>query len=402
MLKTFITACICWILASAPCAYAADSGPVKIGVLTDLSGLYADIGGPGAVDAVRMAVEDFDGSVLGRPIEVIEGDTQNKPDVAAAIARQWYDVGGVKMIIDLPSSPIALAVQKLSKDKDRVSIVTGAGSDTLTGKDCSPTGVHWVYDTYSTGKATVDAVVQRGGDSWFLVQLDQVFGAALAKEVTVELAEKGGKLVGVVRHPLNTSDFSSFILQAQASKAKVVGLANAGGDTINSLKQAQEFRLMQGGQQLVSLLMFISDVKSIGLQAAQGLLLTEAFYWDLNDESRAFSKRFFERNKRMPTSNQAGDYSATLHYLKAVKAAGTDDAMQVMAKMRAMPIKDPFTQDGRLRVDGRMVHDIYLMQVKKPEESKGPWDVYQVLQTIPGDQAFRPLSESDCPLVKRE
>ncbi len=402
MLKTFITACICWILASAPCAYAADSGPVKIGVLTDLSGLYADIGGPGAVDAVRMAVEDFDGSVLGRPIEVIEGDTQNKPDVAAAIARQWYDVGGVKMIIDLPSSPIALAVQKLSKDKDRISIVTGAGSDTLTGKDCSPTGVHWVYDTYSTGKATVDAVVQRGGDSWFLVQLDQVFGAALAKEVTVELAEKGGKLVGVVRHPLNTSDFSSFILQAQASKAKVVGLANAGGDTINSLKQAQEFRLMQGGQQLVSLLMFISDVKSIGLQAAQGLLLTEAFYWDLNDESRAFSKRFFERNKRMPTSNQAGDYSATLHYLKAVKAAGTDEATQVMAKMRAMPIKDPFTQDGRLRVDGRMVHDIYLMQVKKPEESKGPWDVYQVLQTIPGDQAFRPLSESDCPLVKRE
>ncbi len=256
MLKTFITACICWILASAPCAYAADSGPVKIGVLTDLSGLYADIGGPGAVDAVRMAVEDFDGSVLGRPIEVIEGDTQNKPDVAAAIARQWYDVAGVKMIIDLPSSPIALAVQKLSKDKDRISIVTGAGSDTLTGKDCSSTGVHWVYDTYSTGKATVDAVVQRGGDSWFLVQLDQVFGAALAKEVTVELAEKGGKLVGVVRHPLNTSDFSSFILQAQASKAKVVGLANAGGDTINSLKQAQEFRLMQGGQQLVSLLMF--------------------------------------------------------------------------------------------------------------------------------------------------
>ena len=249
MLKTFITACICWILATAPCAYAADSGPVKIGVLTDLSGLYADIGGPGAVDAVRMAVEDFDGSVLGRPIEVIEGDTQNKPDVAAAIARQWYDVGGVKMIIDLPSSPIALAVQKLSKDKDRISIVTGAGSDTLTGKDCSPTGVHWVYDTYSTGKATVDAVVQRGGDSWFLIQLDQVFGAALAKEVTVELAEKGGKLVGVVRHPLNTSDFSSFILQAQASKAKVVGLANAGGDTINSLKQAQEFRLMQGGQQ---------------------------------------------------------------------------------------------------------------------------------------------------------
>jgi len=402
VLKTFITACICWILAIAPCAYAADSGPVKIGVLTDLSGLYADIGGPGAVDAVRMAVEDFDGSVLGRPIEVIEGDTQNKPDVAAAIARQWYDLGGVKMIIDLPSSPIALAVQKLSKDKDRISIVTGAGSDTLTGKDCSPTGVHWVYDTYSTGKATVDAVVQRGGDSWFLIQLDQVFGAALAKEVTVELAEKGGKLVGVVRHPLNTSDFSSFILQAQASKAKVVGLANAGGDTINSLKQAQEFRLMQSGQQLVSLLMFISDVKSIGLQAAQGLLLTEAFYWDLNDESRAFSKRFFERNKRMPTSNQAGDYSATLHYLKAVKAAGTDEATQVMVKMRAMPIKDPFTQDGRLRVDGRMVHDIYLMQVKKPEESKGSWDVYKVLQTIPGDQAFRPLSESECPLVKSE
>ncbi len=402
MLRRFIVAGICSMLATAPCAHAADSGPLKIGVLTDLSGLYANIGGPGAVDAVRMAVDDFGGSVLGRPIEVIAADTQNKPDVAASIARQWYDVDGVKMIIDLPSSPIALAVQNLSKKKDRVSIVTGAGSDTLTGKDCSPTGVHWVYDTYSTGKAAVDAVVQRGGDSWFLIELDQVFGAALAKEVTAELAQKGGKLVGVVRHPLNTSDFSSLVLQAQASKAKVVGLANAGGDTINSLKQAQEFGLMQGGQQLVSLLMFISDVKSIGLQAAQGLVLTEAFYWDLNDESRVFSKRFFDRNKKMPTSNQAGDYSATLHYLKAIEAAGTDDATQVMAKMRAMPIKDPFTENGRLRVDGRMVHDMYLVQVKKPEESKGEWDVYKVLQEIPGDQVFRPLSESECPLVKRE
>lgn len=402
MLRTTIAAGICSMLATAFCAHAADSDPLKIGVLTDLSGLYADIGGPGAVDAVRMAVEDFGSSVLGRNIEVVAADTQNKPDIAASIARQWYDVDGVKMIIDLPSSPIALAVQDLSNKKDRISIVTGAGSDTLTGKDCSPTGVHWVYDTYSTGKATVDAVVQRGGDSWFLIELDQVFGAALAKEVTAELAQKGGKLVGVVRHPLNTSDFSSYLLQAQASKAKVVGLANAGGDTINSLKQAQEFGLMQGGQQLVSLLMFISDVKSVGLKAAQGLVLTEAFYWDLNDESRAFSTQFYKRNKKMPTSDQAGDYSATLHYLQAVKAAGTDDATQVMAKMRAMPIKDPFTQHGRLRVDGRMVHDMYLMQVKKPAESKGEWDVYNVLQTISGDQVFRPLSESECPLVKHD
>jgi len=372
---------------------------LKIGVLTDMSGLYADIGGPGSADAVRMAVEDFGGSVLGRPVEVLVADTQNKPDVASSIARHWYDIDKVDMIIDLPSSPVALAVQNLSKERKKISIVTGAGSDTLTGKDCSPTGVHWVYDTYSTGKATVDAVMRRGGKSWFLIQLDQVFGDALAKIVTEEIRKQDGTLVGVVKHPLNTSDFSSYVLRAQASGAKVVALANAGLDTVNALKQAREFHLMQRGQQVVALLMFISDVESLGLEDAQGLVLTEAFYWDLNDNSRAFSRRYFMRNKKMPTSNQAGDYSATLHYLKAVKESGTTEARAVMDKMRATPIDDPFTEHGVLRADGRMVHNIYLVQVKKPEESTEPWDVYNVIATIPGDQAFRPLSESQCPLV---
>lgn len=372
---------------------------LKIGVLTDMSGLYADIGGPGSADAVRMAVEDFGGSVLGRPIEVLVADTQNKPDVASSIARHWYDVDKVDMIIDLPSSPVALAVQNLSKEKKKISIVTGAGSDTLTGKDCSPTGAHWVYDTYSTGKATVDAVMRRSGTSWFLIQLDQVFGDALAKIVTEEIRKQGGTLLGVVKHPLNTSDFSSYVLRAQASGAKVVALANAGFDTVNALKQAREFHLMERGQQVVALLMFISDVESVGLKDAQGLVLTEAFYWDLNDRSRAFSRRFFMRNKKMPTSNQAGDYSATLHYLKAVKESGTTEARTVMDKMRATPIDDAFTEHGVLRADGRMVHDIYLVQVKRPEESTEPWDIYNVIATIPGDQAFRPLSESECPLV---
>lgn len=379
----------------------AQTPPLRIGVLADLSGLYADIGGPGAVEAVRMAVEDFGGSVLGRTVEVLSGDTQNKPDVASSIARQWYDRDGVAMIVDLPSSPIALAVQSLAREKNRVSIVTGAGSDTLTGSACSPSGVHWVYDTYSTGKATADAVLRRGGDSWFLIQLDQAFGEALSKVLTAELHAKGAQIVGVAKHPLSMPDFSSLILEARTSGAKIIGLANAGGDTVNALKQAQEFGVIAGGQQVVALLAFISDVRSVGLKDAQGLVLTEAYYWDMNELSRGFAHRYFKRTKRMPTAEQAGDYSATLHYLNALKAAGTDEAGAVMAKMREMPVHDAFTQTGRLREDGRMVHDVYLVQVKSPKDSTEPWDVYNILETIRGEDAFRPLSESDCPLLKR-
>lgn len=396
MLKTILAA---GLLTFCAAAHAQSSQPLRVGVLADLSGLYADIGGPGAVEATRMAVEDFGGRVLGRPVEVLSADTQNKPDVASGIARQWYDTESVAMIVDLPSSPIALAVQGLAREKNRVSVVTGAGADTLTGAACSPTGAHWVYDTYSTGKATADAVLRRGGETWFLIQLDQVFGEALSKVLTAELQAKGAKILGVAKHPLNTPDFSALILQARASGAKVIGLANAGGDTVNALKQAQEFGVMAAGQQVVALLAFISDVRSVGLKDAQGLVLTEAYYWDLNDATRSFARRFFERTRRMPTAEQAGDYSATLHYLKAVKAADTDEAQAVMAKMREMPVHDAFTEHGTLREDGRMVHDIYLVRVKKPEASTGPWDVYTVLETIAGDDAFRPLSESDCPLV---
>jgi branched-chain amino acid transport system substrate-binding protein len=374
---------------------------VKIGVMTDLAGVYADLSGKGAVEAVKMAVADFGGKVKGKPVEVVVADHQNKPDLASTIARQWFDVDNVDMITDLVTSSTALAVQGVAREKNKIDIVVTAAASDLTGKQCSPTGVHYAYDTYALAKGTGGAMVATGGDSWFFITVDYAFGLALERDTTDFVKRAGGKVLGSVKHPLGTTDFSSYLLQAQGSKAKVVGLANAGQDTINSIKQAVEFGIPKGGQSLAGLLIFDSDIHSLGLQTAQGLVLTTGFYWDRNDETRAFGKRFFEKLHAMPTMTQAGDYSATLHYLQAVDAAGTDDSDKVMAKMRELPVNDFFAKNGKVRVDGNMVHDMYLVQVKKPEESKYPWDYFKILKTIPAEEAFRPLSESECPLVKK-
>jgi branched-chain amino acid transport system substrate-binding protein len=393
-------------LALAAPAAAQDSlpsganGHVKIGVLTDMSGAFSDISGPGAVVAVKMAVEDFGGKVLGKPIDVLVADNQNKPDVGANIARKWFDVNGVVMIQDLMNSAVALAVMNLAVQKDRIAIINGASSSVITNEKCTPNSVHYTWDTYALAKSTAQAVVKHGGDTWFLLTVDYAYGHALAHDTKKFVKAAGGKVLGEVLHPLNTRDLSSFLLQAQASGAKVIGLANAGSDMINAIKTAHEFGITKSGQRLASLAFNISDAKALGLETAQNLLFTEAFYWDMNDATRAWSKRFFKRFGKMPTSTQAGDYSSTMHYLQAVKAAGTTTTKTVMAKMREMPIHDFFAKNGRIRIDGRMVHDMYLMQVKTPAESKYPWDFYKLLATIPGDQAFRPLSESKCPLVK--
>jgi len=375
---------------------------VRIGVLDDMSGPYADIQGPGDVVAVKMAVEDFGGSVLGKPIEVISGDLLNKADVGAAIARQWYDVERVDVILGLGNSAVALAVQGITREKNRINIVTSAGSTDLTGKACSPNGVHWVYDTYALANGTARAIMhQGGGDSWFFITADYAFGHSLERDAAAVIKKSGGNVVGSVRAPLNSADFSSYLLQAQASGAKVIGLANAGADTINTIKQASEFGIVAGGQKLAGLLVLITDIHALGLKAAQGLLFTEAYYWDHNDETRAFAKRFIERHGgKPPTMFQAGIYSAATHYLKAVKAAGSDNAQAVMAEMRKMPINDFMTKDGRIREDGRVMRDMYLLQAKTPAESKGEWDLMKVVATIPADEAFRPLAESECPLVK--
>jgi branched-chain amino acid transport system substrate-binding protein len=383
-------------------AYAQISdGVVKIGVMTDLAGVYADLAGKGAVEAVKMAVADFGGKVKGMPIEVLVADHQNKPDIASTIARQWYDVDKVDLITDLVTSSTALAVQQVAREKGKVDIVVTAAASDLTGKQCSPTGIHYAYDTYALAKGTGGAMVGAGGDSWFFITVDYAFGHALERDTADFVTKAGGKVLGAVRHPLGTTDFSSFLLQAQGSKAKVIGLANAGQDTINSIKQAVEFGITKGGQKLAGLLIFDSDIHSLGLATAKGLVLTTGFYWDLNDETRAFGKRFFAKMNAMPTMTQAGDYSATLSYLKAVEAAGTDDATKVVAKMRELPINDFFAKNGRVREDGRMIHDMYLVQTKAPEESKYPWDYFKVLKTIPAAEAFRPLSESECPSLKK-
>jgi branched-chain amino acid transport system substrate-binding protein len=346
-------------------------------------------------------VADFGGQVKGKPIEVISGDHQNKPDIGSSLARDWYDTGKVDAIIDVPTSSVALAVQQITKEKDRVLILSGAGSSDLTGPACSPNGIHWTYDTYALSQVAGKAMVARGEDSWFFITADYAFGHALERDTAKVVKDAGGNVIGAVRAPLNTQDFSSFLVQAQTSKAKVVGLANAGSDTQNAIKQAAEFGLQKGGQKLVSLLFQITDAKSLGLEAAQGMLITEAFYWDMNDEARAFANRFMAKAGHMPTMIQAGLYSAVMHYLKAIDAAGTDEAKPVIAKMKATPINDFFAKNGRIREDGRMVHDMYLMQVKSPAASKAPWDVYQLLATVPGDQAYRPLAEGGCPLVKK-
>jgi branched-chain amino acid transport system substrate-binding protein len=376
-------------------------GVVKIGVLTDMSGTYSDLAGPGSLLAVQMAVADFIAKEKpGFKIEVISADHQNKGDIAANKAREWIDTGQVDVIVDLVTTSTALAVMKVAKEKNRITLVSGAASTPITNEQCTDTNVHWTYDTYALAAGTGKAVVKQGGKTWFFLTADYAFGKALEKDTSEVVIENGGKVLGRVLHPFPAQDFSSFLLQAQASGAQVIGLANAGNDTINSIKQAAEFGITPK-QTLAGLLMFITDVHSLGLKATQGMYLTTGFYWDMNDATRAWSKRFFEQRKRMPTMVHAGDYSAVTHYLQAVKDAGTDDTMTVMAKMKATPVNDFFAKNGKIRVDGRMVHDMYLAQVKKPDESKYPWDYYHIRQVIPGDQAFLPLSKSKCPLVKK-
>jgi len=386
---------------AAPRAQAQVSDDVvKIGVLNDQSGLYADLGGPGSVVAAKMAVEDFGGTVLGKPIEIVYADHQNKSDVGAAIAREWFEVGKVDMVIGFDHSAVALAVEQLAAEKNRIAIAAAVGSTAFTGKSCTPTEASWIYDSYALTTSLAKAIVAEGRDTWFFITVDYAFGHSLEADATAAVKAAGGKVLGSVRHPLNTADFSSYLLQAQASGAKVVAFANGGGDMVNATKQANEFGLTKN-QTIVSLLVFISDVHSMSLQSAQGLKFVTAFYWDRNDETRSWSKRFFERHGRMPTMSQAAVYSAIRHYLGAIAAAGTDEAKAVMAKMRERPVNDFYVGNGRLREDGRLVHDMYFAQVKTPSESKGPWDYYKILATIPGDQAFRPLAEAGCPLVAR-
>jgi branched-chain amino acid transport system substrate-binding protein len=388
-------------LAAGGAAAQVSDNVVKIGVMNDQSGLYADITGQGSVVAARMAAEDFGGKVLDKPIEIVFADHQNKPDVGSNIVRTWIDTDKVDVIADVPTSSVALAVQQITKEKNRIFLISGAASSDLTGKACSPTGFHWTYDTYMLANGTGNALVKAGGDSWFFLTADYAFGHALERDTASAVTAAGGKVLGQVRHPLNTSDFSSFLLQAQASKAKIIGLANAGGDTINSIKQAAEFGIVAGGQRLAGLLVFVTDVHSLGLKTAQGLVVTESFYWDLNDETRAWSKRFMAKHGgKAPTMVHAGVYSAVSHYLKAVKAAGTDEAQKVAAKMREMPVSDFMGKNVKVREDGRVMRDAYLLQVKAPSESKGPWDYYKVLATIPAKDAFRPLDQGGCPLVK--
>jgi branched-chain amino acid transport system substrate-binding protein len=389
------------VAASASVANAQISDDVvKIGVLTDMSSLYADATGKGSVAAVQMAVADYGGKVKGKPVEVIYADHQNKPDVGVNIARNWYDNDKVGAIFDVPTSSVALPVSALTREKNRININSGGGSSDITGPACSPNTVHWTYDTYALANVAGKAMVKRGEDTWFFVTADYAFGMALQRDTANVVTESGGKVLGNVRHPLNSPDFSSFLLQAQASKAKVIALANAGGDTTNALKQAAEFGITQAGQKMIALLQEITDTHALGIKSTQGLIVTDAFYWDMNDETRAFSKRFNEKVGHMPTMIQAGLYSATMHYLKAIEAIGTDEAPKVMAQMRATPVNDFFARNGKIRIDGRMVHDMYLFEVKKPEESKGEWDLYKLLATVPGDEAFRPLDKGGCPLVK--
>jgi branched-chain amino acid transport system substrate-binding protein len=376
----------------------AQSGPIKIGVLAGLSGVYADIA-TGQVEAVQLAVEDAGGKVLGRPIEVVSADHQNKPDIAASIARKWYD-DGVRMITGIDTSSVGLAVRKVAQEKGQIDLNVGSATADLTGPACSATGAHWVYDTYALAHVTGDAVVKDGGNTWFFVTADYAFGKSMEDEVVKVITAAGGKSLGDIKHPISTQDFSSFMLQAQASKAKVIGLANAGMDTVNAIKQAGEFGLVKGGQRIAALLIFESDVQSLGLQTAQGLVLTTAFYWDQNDETRAWTKRFRAKKDKLPNLTTAGVYSATAHYLKAMAAAGTDDPKAVMAKMHELPINDFMTKNGKLREDGRVMRDMYLAQVKSPAESKGKDDIYKILATVPADKAWRPLNEGKCPLIK--
>lgn len=399
-MKSRILLSVAAVLLLSGSALAQDIS-VKLGVLNDRSGTYADLAGEGSVIAANMAVEDFKAADKGIKVEVISADHQNKPDIGSSIARQWYDQDGVDAILDVPTSSVALAVSEISKEKNKVFINSGAGSSDLTGKACSPNTIHWTYDTWSLANGTGSAMVKNGGDTWFFLTADYAFGQALERDTSAVVEKSGGKVLGSVKHPFPAQDFSSFLLQAQGSGAKVIGLANAGADTTNAIKQAAEFGITQGGQKLAGLLTFASDVKSLGLQTAQGLVMTEAFYWDQNDGTRAFSQRFGEKNGgKMPTMVQAGVYASVLHYLKAVEATKSKDTATVIAKMKEMPTDDPLFGKGQIRVDGRHIHDMYLFEVKKPEESKGEWDLYKQLAVIPAAEAFRPLADGGCSLVK--
>jgi branched-chain amino acid transport system substrate-binding protein len=397
MLKSsLLIATITVVAALAP---VPGSAQVKIGVLNDQSGVYADFAGKWSVEAAKMAVEDFGGTVLGRKIEVISADHQNKPDLATSIARRWYEIDGVDMITDLNTSSVALAVHDLSRQLKRIDIVVGAATSQLTGSACQPYGFHWAYDTHALAVGTGGALVEAGGDTWFFLTADYAFGHALEHDTGEIVKAKGGKVLGAVRHPLNNQDYSAFLLQAQASKAKIVGLANAGLDTTNSIKQAAEFGIVAGGQKLAGLLLTLPEVHGLGLAAAQGLVLTESYYWDRNDKSRHFGERFYARMGRMPSMVHAGTYSATLQYLKAVQAAGTKDPDVVAPKLREMTVDDDIYSGGKVLPNGRMVHDLYLFEVKKPSESKKPFDYYKLISTVPGDKAYATLAESGCPLT---
>jgi branched-chain amino acid transport system substrate-binding protein len=398
--RTAAAAVIAALVVTGAQAQVSD-GVVKIGVLTDMSSLYSDLSGAGSVLAARMAIEDSGVQKRGMKVELLSADHQNKPDVGSGIARQWYDVDKVDAIFDTPNSGVALAVNQITRDKGKAFIVSGAASADLTGKACSPNTVHWTYDTWMLANGTGNAVVKTGGDTWFFLTADYAFGHALERDTEAVVLKTGGKVLGKVRVPLNTQDFSSFLLQAQSSKAKIIGLANAGGDTTNSIKQAAEFGIVKGGQNLAGLLVFITDVHALGLNTAQGLIFTETFYWDRDEASRAFAKRFAPQDKGIhPTMIHAGVYAGVLHYLKAVEALKGDDGTKVIAKMKELPTDDPLFGKGTIRADGRKIHPAYLVEVKKPAESKAPWDYYKIRATIPADQAFRPLADGGCPLVK--
>jgi len=394
-------ACVLPASAQEKVSDKISDGVVKIGLLEDMSSIYADITGVNAVAAAKMAVEDFGGMVLGKPIEMVSADHQNKADIASATTREWFDTQHVDAILDVAASATALAAIEVAKVKNKIIVVSGPGSTRITNEACTPISIHYTYDNYALSHGTGAAMVKAGYDSWFFLTADYAFGHDLENVTAAVVKGGGGQVLGSVRVPINTLDFSSALVQAQASKAKVVGLANAGADTTNAIKQAAEFGIVRGGQKLAGLLIFINDVNTLGLQAAQGMLLTNAFYWDRNEESRAWAQRYFQRVGKMPNMVQAGIYSSTMHYLKAVAAAGTDETQAVMDKMRSTPINDFFVKDGKIREDGRMVHEMYLYEVKKPEESKGAWDYYKLVATIPAEAAFQPLSESKCPLVKK-
>lgn len=404
-MKTIINALLAGagagLLAAGAAQAQVSDDAVRIGVLNDQSGVYADATGLGSVEAARMAAEDFNGGqVLGKPIEILSADHQNKPDIGAGTARRWYDVDGVDAIADVPTSSVALAVQDITRERDRILLVSGGGTSALINEACSPNGFQWTYNTQAMARGTGRAVVQEGGESWFFLTADYTFGEALQQDTADVVEASGGRVAGSVKHPLNNPDFASHLLQAQSSGAEVIALANAGGDTANAIKQAREFGLVEGGQQLAALMFFITDAHALGLEAAQGLLATSSFYWNRTPESRAWSQRFFERNGRMPTSIQAGVYSAVTHYLKAIEAAGTDDASAVAAGMRELPVNDIFTSGGKVREDGLMLHDMYLVQAKAPGQSKEPWDYFEVVRTIPGEEVFGSLDDSKCAQVR--